>query len=75
MNHGGENVQLESVFGVCEDLEKLGILFEEASGGLVKGKELGTVHVSLPRGAASEWRKVTHKTLPYQAVLIVQDYA
>jgi len=75
MNHDGENVQLESVFGVCEDLEKLGILFEEASGGLVKGKELGTVHVSLPRGAASEWRKVTHKTLPYQAVLIVQDYA
>jgi len=73
-NSEGEEVQIESAFGITESLGKLGELLELSSGGLVLANEVATVHVALPRGAGSKYRVIHHKTLPYQAVLIVQDY-
>lgn len=73
-NADGEDVQVETVFGISQSLEKLGESLELSTGGLISAKEFGTVHVALPRGAASKYRTIHHRTLPYQAVLIVQDY-
>ncbi|GAA5959312.1 hypothetical protein JCM3765_006557 [Sporobolomyces pararoseus] len=70
----GEEVQIETAFGITESLGEMGKLLESSTGGLVLAKEVGTVHVALPRGAASKFRSIHHKTLPYQAVLIVQNF-